>query len=290
VLVTGNIDELKALIRAHRADGRKISLVPTMGYLHEGHLRLVDLAKERSDIVVMSIFVNPTQFGLKEDFQRYPRDIPRDLKLADGRGVHIIFSPEVETMYPGGTPLSFVDIHRLTDSLCGASRPGHFRGVLTVVAKLLHIVEPDIAVFGRKDIQQLVVIERMARELDFPVEIVGAPTVRERDGLAISSRNIYLSRAERAEAVHLYQALLKGRELIRGGERAARRITSAMEKVLAGPATRIDYLSAVNYLDLQPIEVLREKGIVALAAFVGSTRLIDNFIVEFTDGEPSFSI
>jgi pantoate--beta-alanine ligase len=288
--VTSDIGELREWIGEHRKNCQRIGFVPTMGYLHEGHLSLVDLAKVSSDIVVMSIFVNPTQFGPSEDYKTYPRDPDNDLKLAGERGVDIAFSPDVETMYPRGDSLTYVDMDRLPDNLCGASRPGHFRGVMTVVTKLLNIVAPDVAVFGQKDIQQLIVIERMVKELNLPVEIVTGPTVREEDGLAMSSRNQYLAGDEREEATRLYRSLLRGMELIEGGERTTEVILTAMKEILSGKNIEVDYISIVSYRELKAIDVIIEKSIVAVAAFVGRTRLIDNFIVELTDDGPVFSI
>jgi len=288
--VTADIGEIREWVGEHKTNGLRIGLVPTMGYLHEGHLSLVDLAKVNSEVVVMSIFVNPTQFGPSEDYKTYPRDPENDLRLASKRGVDIAFCPDVETMYPGGDPLTYVDMDRLPDNLCGASRPGHFRGVMTVVTKLLNIVEPDVAVFGQKDIQQLIVIERMVDDLNLPVEIVTGPTVREENGLAMSSRNQYLAGDEKEEATRLYRSLSRGMELIRGGERKSEVILSAMKEVLRGKTIKVDYISIVSYRELKAIDVIIEKSIVAVAAFVGRTRLIDNFIVELTDDGPIFSI
>ena len=287
---TDQISMLRKWIRSARAGGSTVGFVPTMGYLHEGHLSLVDLARERSRLVVMSIFVNPIQFGPGEDYARYPRDLSSDLRRAEAGGVDIVFHPGEDLMYPEGVPLTYIDMEQLTEGLCGASRPGHFRGVLTVVAKLLHLVEPDIAVFGQKDIQQLIVVERMVRDLDFPVEIVRGPIVREEDGLAMSSRNRYLDKAERKEARRLYRSLRRGKELIRQGERESERLIEAMRRALAGPAVRVDYLSIVDFSTLKPVERINGKTIVAVAAYVGLTRLIDNFIVEFLDDGPTFTL
>jgi pantoate--beta-alanine ligase len=259
-----------------------------MGALHEGHLSLVDRAREACGCVVMSIFVNPLQFGPGEDFERYPRDLDADVERARRRGVDLLFCPDTETLYPDGEPATYIDMHRLTDTLCGAKRPGHFRGVMTVVGKLLNIVQPDVAVFGRKDIQQLVIIERMVRDLDMPVEIVAAPTVREADGLAMSSRNAYLSRREREEALRLHRSLREARARIEDGERESAAIVGAMADRLRGDLVRVDYVSVVRYEDLAEIDRLGAKNVIAVAAFVGATRLIDNMIVEITDDGPAF--
>ncbi len=287
---TADARVLRDWIETSKRGGKVIGFVPTMGYLHEGHLSLVDLAAELSDKVVMSIFVNPIQFGPDEDFKRYPRDLSRDMDLASRRGVDIIFRPDVEAIYPDGDPLTYVDMHRIPATLCGASRPGHFRGVMTVVAKLLNLVEPDVAVFGQKDIQQLIIIERMVRDLNFPVEIVAGPIVREEDGLAMSSRNSYLNDDERRDAGRLYRSLMVGKERIESGQRESRSIIREMEEVLRGERVRIDYVSIVRYHDLMETERLEGKVVVAVAAFVGKTRLIDNFIAEITDDGIDFSI
>jgi pantoate--beta-alanine ligase len=290
VKATADITTLRKLIGEYRGMGRTIGFVPTMGCLHEGHLSLVDIAGESCDVVVMSIFVNPTQFGPGEDLERYPRDLDSDLLMAEERGVGLVFHPEVSTMYPGGDTLAYIDMPGLTGVLCGASRPGHFRGVMTVVAKLLNIVKPDLAVFGQKDIQQLVVIKRMVRDLNFPVKIVSGPIVRERDGLAMSSRNKYLDGDERVEALRLYRSLLKAKELILDGERISNNILTPMTGILSGKGVRLDYAAIVRYDDLEPMDIIGGRAIIAVAAYVGSTRLIDNLIVEISDDGPSFSI
>jgi pantoate--beta-alanine ligase len=287
---TGDIPTLRDWIQEFRAEGYRIGFVPTMGGLHEGHLSLVDRAKEMSDRVVMSIFVNPTQFGPGEDFERYPRDLVTDRELAETRGVDLLFTPETETLYPDGDPLTYIDMHRLPEPLCGASRPGHFQGVMTIVAKLLNLVRPDLAVLGQKDIQQLVVIKRMVRDLDIPVEIVEGSTVRETDGLAMSSRNRYLRGDERKEALRLYRSLERAREIIEDGERESGRILREMDDVLRGGSLKVDYISVVRFDDLQEIARIEEKVIIAVAAFAGATRLIDNMIVDFEDDCPFFSL
>ena len=288
---TSDIDEMRCWARGFRSEGRKIALVPTMGCLHEGHLSLVDQAREHSDVVVMSVFVNPTQFGPNEDFSDYPRQLERDLDLAGKRHVDAVFCPEPEAMYPSSDTLTHVDMSRLTDLLCGASRPGHFRGVMTVVAKLFNIIEPDIAVFGQKDIQQFIIVDRMTRDLNFPVEILMGRIVREKSGLAMSSRNRYLDDRERADALQLFKSLSRARELIGEGELHSDTISTTIERMLGERHISIDYVSIVDYQTLEPVDMIAGKAIVAIAGKVGSTRLIDNMIVEFAhDGRPQFSI
>ncbi|MDN5347923.1 MAG: pantoate--beta-alanine ligase [Clostridia bacterium] len=274
------IAEIRAFRQECYRQGKTVALVPTMGYLHEGHLSLARAARKDCDVVVMSIFVNPTQFGPNEDFERYPRDLDRDLRLAEEAGVEAVFAPEVKEMYPPGYA-TYVEVERLTEHLCGRSRPGHFRGVATVVSKLFNIVQPDKAYFGQKDYQQSVVIRRMVADLNFPLEIVVVPTVRDADGLALSSRNKYLSPLERRSALSLYRALLKGEALIREGERRAGVVRRAMEEViLASPGTKIDYVAVSDAETLEPLEEIKGKAVLALAVWVGSTRLIDNLLVE----------
>ncbi|MCI0435328.1 MAG: pantoate--beta-alanine ligase [Gemmatimonadetes bacterium] len=274
-------DAVAQAVSAARAAGHRIALVPTMGALHEGHLSLIDEARRVSGFVVMSVFVNPLQFGPTEDFASYPRDLENDVGLAAARGADLVFAPGGSIMYPDGEPATYVDAPALAGRLCGAFRPGHFRGVLTVVAKLFHIVAPDVAVFGRKDAQQLVMIRRMVRDLDFPIEIVGAPIVREPDGLALSSRNVYLSPAERADAVLLSRALLAAQTAFRDGERAGDALIARARSVLAaGPAIRPQYVEVVDAASLEPIETAEAGNMVAIAAHVGTTRLIDNLTLE----------
>ncbi|HEX7119034.1 MAG TPA: pantoate--beta-alanine ligase [Longimicrobiales bacterium] len=259
---------------------RRIALVPTMGYLHEGHLTLVDRARERADHVVLSIFVNPLQFGPTEDFGRYPRDLDRDVALAAARGVDVVFAPSVEEIYPGGEPAVRVHPGPMADTLCGAYRPGHFEGVLTVVAKLFGIVRPDVAVFGQKDYQQAVLIRRMVTDLELGVEIDVAPIVREADGLAMSSRNVYLGAEERARALRLSRGLARAAEAFRAGERNAERLRDVVLAELgSGPDVRIQYVEVVHPETLEPLEHAAEGGVIAVAAFVGETRLIDNVIL-----------
>lgn len=263
-----------------RQEGKLIGLVPTMGYLHEGHLSLIRIARQRADVVVTSIFVNPTQFAPHEDYARYPRDLPRDMALAAQAGCDVMFHPTVAEMYPEGH-LTYVEVEKITGVLCGRSRPTHFRGVTTVVAKLFNIVKPHIAVFGQKDAQQALVVRRMAQDLNFDLEIVVAPIVREADGLAMSSRNFYLSPEERKQAVVLYKALQRASELVAAGERSAGRLREEMRAVIeTAPAARIDYLAIVDAGTLEELEQLRGQVLIALAVFIGTTRLIDNTVVE----------
>ncbi|MCG0278317.1 MAG: pantoate--beta-alanine ligase [Thermanaeromonas sp.] len=274
------ISGVREWVKDQRQQGRKIGLVPTMGYLHEGHLTLMRWAKKSCEAVIISIFVNPTQFGPQEDYERYPRDLERDLRLAREVGVDAVFAPEVEEMYPPGYA-TYVEVEGLTEVLCGASRPGHFRGVATVVTKLFNIVQPDEAFFGLKDYQQAVVIKRMVKDLNIPVEIVTVPTVREEDGLALSSRNKYLTPEERRQALSLYRALKLGEELIRRGERRADKVREAMSReILSQPLARIDYVSVNDAETLKPVDEISGKVLLAVAVWIGSTRLIDNLVVE----------
>jgi len=264
-----------------RRKGKVIAFVPTMGYFHEGHLSLMREGRRKGDILVVSIFVNPTQFAPGEDFERYPRDMERDLKMAEGVGADVVFAPEREDMYPPGFQ-TFVEVQEVTQHLCGLFRPGHFRGVTTVVAKLFNIVKPHIALFGQKDYQQLVTIRRMVKDLNMDVEIVGMPTVREEDGLAASSRNIYLSPQERERALSLYRSLLWAQEAFSRGERSGRRLMEGVREILQREGIReIDYVKVCDLETLEDIEGEIEGGaLVALAAKVGKARLIDNIILK----------
>lgn len=254
--------------------------MPTMGALHQGHLSLIRLARKHSDFVVVSIFVNPTQFGPKEDYKKYPRDLKKDAALCQTAGADLIFSPNVKEVYPEGFS-TFINVEGLTQGLCGASRPGHFRGVATVVYKLFNVVRPDVAVFGQKDAQQLAVIKRMVKDLDLPVKIIGAPIVRERDGLAMSSRNAYLTLEERAEAVTLYRALLKAKALADSGQGTADRIKSEIKKILYrdAPLGEIDYIEIVDNETLKPIKEIQKNTLIALAVKFPNARLIDNIVL-----------
>lgn len=280
--VLRDVPALRTAVAAARSAGRRIHFVPTMGALHTGHVSLIEAALRRSvpaalrPFVVVSIFVNPTQFGPNEDFNRYPRDEASDLEICRQAGVDAVFLPTVADMYPAGA-VTTVHVARLTDTLCGRWRPGHFDGVATVVAKLFNLAQPDAAYFGEKDAQQLAVIRRMVRDLDFPIEIVGCPTVREPDGLALSSRNRYLSPDERARARALSAALRRAAELVASGVRDAATIQRDMEAIIAAARpTQIDYISIVDAETLQPIERMAAPALAAVAVRFGQTRLIDN--------------
>jgi pantoate--beta-alanine ligase len=253
-----------------------IGFVPTMGYLHEGHLSLIRIAKNKSDVVIASVFVNPTQFGPMEDFDRYPRDFKRDRLLLRRAGCDFLFAPSAQTMYPEGY-LTYVDIERITASLEGAVRPGHFKGVTTIVAKLFNIVQPDVAIFGQKDAQQAVVLRKMADDLNYGMKMIIAPTIREKDGLALSSRNAYLSKAERRQATVLYQALQEARKSIRRRERSAKKIADRMRTLISQqPLAELDYIAITGAGTLAPLNKLKGEILISLAVRFGKTRLIDN--------------
>lgn len=280
MLICKQISEVREILRGQREKGSRVSLVPTMGYLHRGHLTLVEEAKRDGAFVVMSIFVNPLQFGPKEDFSSYPRDFERDAKLAEEAGVDLLFNPEVDEMYPSMN-LTHVEVGELGDCLCGASRPGHFKGVTTVVSKLFHIVQPDRAYFGQKDFQQYLIIRRMVRDLNFPIEVIAVPIVREEDGLALSSRNVYLSPEQRAEALVLHRSLTQAEEWVQGGERRAEVIEERIkEKIRSESSGQIDYIEIRSAANLEKTVIITEAVVIALAVRFGSTRLIDNKIVE----------
>src|SRR5438093_3653786 len=270
---------MRAWSRSERSRRHTIGFVPTMGYLHEGHLRLVDRARELAERVVVSIFVNPLQFGPNEDLARYPRDLPRDRKLAEARGVDCLFVPETAAMYRAEPLVRVVPgAPAVADTLEGAVRPGHFTGVLTVVAKLFHIVEPDVAVFGRKDFQQAMLVKRLVQDLDFALTIDVAPTVRELDGLALSSRNTYLSPDERRSALALSRALRTLEQAWRGGQAEAAALQKKGMETLAAPGVQPEYVALVDEA-MQPVERVTAKTIVAVAARIGATRLIDNVVL-----------
>jgi len=274
--VIRKIKEIKKIIDKLKREGKTIGFVPTMGYLHEGHLSLARQARKDTDIVVMSIYVNPLQFGPKEDFARYPRDLKRDINLAKSVGVDIIFAPCDKEMYPPDY-VTYVEVEKLTEGLCGRFRPGHFKGVTTVVTKLFNIVKPDIAYFGQKDAQQARVIEKMVEDLNMDIKIKVMPIVREKDGLAMSSRNVYLNPEERKRATCLYSALKKAEELISQGERNARKIIAEMKKIVVkNGVSRIDYIEIVDAKNLEPLKELKGEVLIALAVWMGNTRLIDN--------------
>jgi len=271
-----SLEDMQKTAQALRQAGKRIGLVPTMGFLHEGHLSLIKLARLQADVVILSIFVNPTQFGPNEDFSRYPRDFEHDAALCADAGVDIIFNPAPEIMYATGYSV-YVEENALAKGLCGAARPGHFRGVLTVVAKLFNLTLPDVAVFGQKDAQQARLIQQMTRDLNFPTIILLAPIIREADGLAKSSRNTYLSPAERREALCLTQALKTARRLYREGERDAGRIIAAMKVGIERiSSARVDYIAIVDRDTLQQVQRIEAPVLAALAVYIGKTRLIDN--------------
>ena len=270
------IADLREEIKRFKREGKIIGFVPTMGYFHEGHLSLMDIARKRSDVLVVSIFVNPIQFGPNEDYNRYPRDLKRDLKLAEERGVDIVFHPDNREMYQENFQ-TYVNVEKLTKGMCGKYRPGHFRGVTTVVAKLFNIVQPDIAVFGQKDAQQAIVIKRMVRDLNFPVEIVVGPIIREHDGLAMSSRNTYLNDEERKQAPMIYKALKVAREKVKMGNRDAAKLKEIIESTIAtAPLARIEYVEIVDDENLEPVSEVKPGTLAAVAVWFGKTRLIDN--------------
>ena len=278
--VVKNINDVRATVKEWKAKGLKVGFVPTMGYLHEGHESLIRKASEENDRVVVSIFVNPIQFGPKEDLSTYPRDLDRDSKVCESAGADIIFHPENEEMYFKDFS-TFVDMNGLTDGLCGKSRPTHFRGVCTVVTKLFNIVAPDRAYFGEKDAQQLAVIKRMVRDLNIDIEIIGCPIVREKDGLAKSSRNTYLSVEERNAATILNKSLTLAKEKIQAGERDSAVIIKLIEEIInSEKLARIDYIEVVDSLSMEKVERIEKAVLVAIAVFIGKTRLIDNFTYE----------
>lgn len=271
------IEELRPIIRGWKKEGLSVGLVPTMGYLHDGHKSLIVKAVAENDRVVVSDFVNPTQFGANEDLSTYPRDIERDAALCEAAGADIIFHPEPEEMYFPDR-CTFVDMDRLTKGLCGRTRPVHFSGVCTVVSKLFNIVTPDRAYFGQKDAQQLAVIRRMVRDLNFDITIVGCPIVREADGLALSSRNTYLNEEERQAALILNKSLTLGKEMIEAGEKSAAAVWSAIIKNMeTEPLARVDYVEIVDTENLEPVDTIDAPVLVATAVYIGKTRLIDNF-------------
>jgi pantoate--beta-alanine ligase len=287
--VVCTVEEVRADVAGARAAGSTIGLVPTMGAFHEGHLSLMRAAREQCGHVVVSLFVNPTQFGPGEDFERYPRDLERDRCLAEEVGVDTLWTPTVRDMYPPGF-CTYVQVEGLSETMEGAFRPGHFRGVTTVVAKLFTIVTPDRAYFGQKDYQQLVIVRRMARDLDLPVEIVSLPTVREPDGLAMSSRNSYLSAEDRQAALCLKRALDEAQRLIQSGMKGAREVEAAARALIeAEPRATLDYLQIVHPTSLQPAEQIEPPVVVAGAIRVGGTRLIDNITV-WSDSDATLSL
>lgn len=272
------IEELRPIIKGWKREGFTVGLVPTMGYLHDGHKSLIVKAVSENDKVVVSDFVNPTQFGANEDLSSYPRDIERDAALCEAAGADIIFHPEPEEMY-FPDKCTFVDMDKLTKGLCGKTRPVHFSGVCTVVSKLFNIVTPDRAYFGQKDAQQLAVIKRMVRDLNFDITIVGCPIVREADGLALSSRNTYLNEVERKAALILNKSLNLGKEMIEAGEKNAAKVREAIIKNMeTEPLAKVDYVEIVDAENLEPVQTIDVPVLVATAVYIGKTRLIDNFV------------
>jgi len=273
------IEEMRRAVRKEKSRGRTVGLVPTMGYLHEGHLSLVYLARSEAVVTVVSLFVNPIQFGPKEDLKSYPRDFDRDAAMLRNAKTDYLFAPSDEEMYPR-EHRTFVEVHDLQDRLCGRTRPGHFRGVCTVVMKLFQAIEPDCAVFGQKDAQQALILKRMAADLNVPVRLIVAPIVREPDGLALSSRNTYLDAAERKAALVLSQSLAEARAMVDAGGREAAAVLAAIRtRIEDEPRARIDYVEAVDPENLNPVAELRDGTLIALAVFIGRTRLIDNLII-----------
>ncbi len=274
--VIDNIDKMKTYAKIMKKENKLLGFVPTMGSLHEGHVSIMKVARKQADIVVLSIFVNPIQFGPDEDFKKYPRDIQRDEEIAKSCGVDVLFYPDTKSMYPNGFS-TYVNVENMTERLCGRSRPGHFRGVTTVVAKLFEIIRPDIAYFGQKDFQQALVIKKMAEDLNMDVVIKIMPTVRTEDGLAVSSRNAYLSKSERKDSLVLSKSLLAARRAVDSGERNTRKIVKIMREVISGaPSAKIDYVSIVDVKSLKETPRIRGEALAVAAVFIGKTRLIDN--------------
>jgi len=280
MIISGNVQEVRGVIGNWKKRGFSVGLVPTMGYLHPGHISLIERARKENDMVVVSIFVNPIQFGPNEDLDTYPRDMAHDREVCEKAGAELIFAPQPLEMYPSEN-FAFVDIKELGDGLCGAKRPGHFRGVCTVVSKLFNIVLPNRAYFGEKDAQQLAIIRRMVKDLNIGTEIVSCPIVREADGLAMSSRNLYLSPEERKGALSISRSLSAAKELMRKGEKDAVKIR---ETIVAGisaePLAKIDYAEIVDSADLRPVQRIEKPVLAAVAVYIGKTRLIDNFTFE----------
>ncbi len=277
--IYGEIAKVREQVKAWKREGLTIGFVPTMGYLHEGHKSLIDAARRENDRVAVSIFVNPMQFGPKEDLASYPRDLEKDARLCEAAGVDLIFHPEPEEMYADGF-CSYVDMDGLTTELCGKSRPTHFRGVQTVVLKLFHIITPDRAYFGQKDAQQLAVVKRMVKDLNVDTEIIGCPIVREADGLAKSSRNTYLNAQERQAALVLSRSLAAGKKLTDAGEKNAAAVIGAIKaEIEKEPLAKIDYVDIVDFETITPVERIGESTLVAIAVYIGKTRLIDNMII-----------
>jgi len=278
--IAKTIESVRNLVKAARSQGKKIGLVPTMGALHIGHISLIEAAVKRCEFVVVSIFVNPTQFGPGEDFEKYPRPLDADLEICKKAGVNVVFAPAQEQMY-GAENLTWINVEKLTEQLCGQSRPVHFRGVTTVCAKLFNIVEPDIAFFGQKDGQQAIVIKRMVADLNMPLEIAICPTIREPDGLAVSSRNKYLTPEQKKDATLIYKSLQKCRQMIDAGVTDSETIIAEMRKILSqAPSIKIEYISIVDAETLQTTDLIARQVLAAVAVRIGSARLIDNILVD----------
>lgn len=280
MIIIQTIKDIKNIISDQKKQGKTIGFVPTMGFLHEGHLSLVRNAKKENDFVIVSIFVNPTQFGVGEDFEAYPRDLENDSRLSESAGADVIFCPSISEMYPGNYQ-TFVEVTEITNNLCGKSRPTHFRGVTTVVNKLFNIVEPNSAYFGQKDAQQVAVIQKMVKDLNMNIEVIPCPIIREEDGLAMSSRNTYLNPEQRNAALILSKSLFKAKDMISEGCVDAVQIKETLTKMInSEPLAAIDYVDVVDALSLNDIAILKGKVLLALAVKIGKTRLIDNIVVE----------
>ena len=278
--IVKTIESVRTVVEAARRSGKTIGFVPTMGALHIGHISLIQAAAKECDFVVVSIFVNPTQFGAGEDLEKYPRTLQQDLKLCDKAGVDVVFTPENETMYPGQN-LTWVNVEKLTDRLCGQFRPGHFRAVATICNKLFNIVQPDVAYFGQKDAQQAAVIKQIVADLNMPLQVVVCPTVREENGLAVSSRNRYLTDQQKKDAASIYQALVKAQQLVDAGVLESAHIIAAMRTILQqGSSIQVEYISVVDAQTLQPIDTIVSQALIAIAVRIGPARLIDNIIVQ----------
>ena len=274
------IDEMKSICFSHKSQNKKIGMVPTMGFLHEGHESLIKNARDKNDIVVVSIFVNPTQFGPDEDYDNYPRDLQRDSEICRKLGVDYVFHPDAKEMYPEGYSTFVIPSERMTNILCGVTRPGHFRGVCTILTKLFNIVSPDNAYFGKKDIQQLAIVKRMVKDFNFGINIIGCPIIREEDGLAKSSRNSYLSEKERKSATVLRKSILKGIDIVKEGERKSKAIRDIIcETIEAEETARIDYVEILDFDTFDRVEEVSKNTLIAIAVYIGNTRLIDNEIV-----------
>jgi pantoate--beta-alanine ligase len=280
MIIANTIDTVKEKVREWKKSGYSIGLVPTMGYLHEGHASLIKRAVEENDKVIVSDFVNPIQFGANEDLATYPRDFVTDCRMCDELGTDLIFHPNPKEMYSDDF-FSYVGVDTLSKGLCGKSRPTHFNGVCTVVTKLFNIAEADRAYFGEKDYQQLAIVRKMVADLNYNIEIIGCPIIREKDGLAKSSRNTYLNQAERSAALILHKALTKGEEMVRSGEKSAKKVVAAIKEIIESePLAKIDYVELVDSEKLQPVETIEGPILTALAVYIGKTRLIDNFFVD----------